>query len=203
MTEAGPRPPRPATCPLSLIVSPGPATMPGRLTAAILCGFLAIGVGGTPRAEGAAEAAKPKVNYKDHVAPIFQNRCNTCHNADKQKGGLTLENFGGVMQGGGSGKVIEPGDPDSSTLYMLVTHAEQPNMPPNQPKLPDAELAVIKQWIEGGAPEASGSVVAMPSRPKFEFKLDPSAVGKPNGPPAMPEGLSTEPVVASAPANAA
>jgi mono/diheme cytochrome c family protein len=145
-----------------------------------------------------AADAPAKANYKDNVAAIFQARCNACHNNDKQKGGLVLDNYGGALKGGGSGKVIEPGDPDNSRLYLLVTHAEEPKMPPMQPKLPDAELALIKAWIAAGAPEAAGSAVAMPAKPKLDFKLDPAAVGKPVGPPAVPEGVSTEPVVLSA-----
>ena len=42
----------------------------------------------------------------------------------------------------------------------------------------------------------------MKAKPKFDFKLDPSAMGKPQGPPAMPEGVSTDPVVVSARPNA-
>ncbi|WZO96936.1 c-type cytochrome domain-containing protein [Isosphaeraceae bacterium EP7] len=148
-----------------------------------------------------AADAKKKLGFED-VAQIFRQRCNTCHNADKQKGGLNLENFGGTMQGGGSGKVVEPGDFAASTLFSVITHAEEPFMPPNAPKIPDAEIDVIKAWIEAGAPETAGAVVAMKAKPKFEFKLDPSALGKPVGPPAMPENLSTEPVVVSARANA-
>jgi hypothetical protein len=143
---------------------------------------------------GAADS-KPKVNFQEQVSTIFRNRCNSCHNADKQKGGLNLETFGTAMQGGGTGKVIEPGDLEASTLYQLVSHQEQPTMPPNTPKIPDAEIEVIKLWIEGGAPETSGSAVAVKAKPKFEFKLDAEAAGKPVGPPAMPEGLATEPAV--------
>jgi hypothetical protein len=150
----------------------------------------------------ARAADAPKKLGFDDVAQIFRQRCNTCHNADKQKGGLNLENYGGTMQGGGSGKVIEPGDFAGSTLFLAVTHAEEPFMPPNAPKIPDAEIDVIKAWIEAGAPETAGGVVAMKAKPKFEFKLDPSALGKPVGPPAMPENLSTEPPVVSARANA-
>ena len=40
------------------------------------------------------------------------------------------------MQGGGSGEVVEPGDPDGSSLWLLVTHKDEPNMPPNRPSSP-------------------------------------------------------------------
>jgi mono/diheme cytochrome c family protein len=148
------------------------------------------------------EKAAPNPTFQDNVAAIFQARCNSCHNNDKQKGGLVLETYAGTMKGGGSGAVIEAGDAGASRLYALVTHAEEPKMPPMQPKLPEAELNLIKAWIEAGAPESSGSKVAMKAKPKLDFKLDPSAMGKPQGPPATPEGVSTEPVVVSGRPNA-
>jgi hypothetical protein len=145
----------------------------------------------------AADTKGAKVTFADQVSPIFHNRCGTCHNPDKAKGGLNLETFSTAMQGGGSGKVIEPGDPDGSTLLQLVMHKDQPNMPPKSPKIPDAEIDVIKKWIEGGALDTSGSVAATKAKAKFEFKLAPSSLGKPQGPPAMPENLVTEPVIVS------
>jgi WD40 repeat protein len=153
-----------------------------------------------PTIAAAADAPPAKVTFAE-VSAIFQQRCNSCHNADKQKGGLSLDTYGTAMQGGASGKVVEPGDLGSSRLWALVSHAEQPNMPPKQQKLPDAELDAIKRWIEAGAPESASSAGA-PKKPKLDFKLDPSAIGKPIGPPAMPEGVPTEPAVISARPNA-
>ena len=75
-------------------------------------------------------------------------------------------------------------------------------MPPNSPKIPDAEIELIRKWIEGGALENSGSVATAKAKPKFEFKLDPAALGKPAGTPAMPENLTTEPFVPQAKPNA-
>src|SRR3954453_1975778 len=164
--------------------------MRSRLSAATLFGCLAWSVALSPPARGEEAPKKAvKISYEEHVSAIFKNRCNGCHNADKQKGGLNLETFGTAMQGGGSGKVVEPGDVESSTLYLLVTHQDEPSMPPNAPKIPDAEIEAIKLWIEGGALETTGSVALVKARPKFEFKVDPSALGRPAGPPAMPEGL--------------
>lgn len=153
-------------------------------------------------AQTAVGEEKAKTNFKDHVAAIFQSKCGACHNGDQKKGGLALDSFSGAMQGGGSGAVIEPGDPDNSRLYLLITHQEEPAMPPKADKIPDADIAIIKAWIEAGAPETSGSVVAMKAKPKLDFKLDPEAVGKPQGPPAMPEGLLTEPAIVTPRPNA-
>jgi hypothetical protein len=171
--------------------------MRSKLAAAALSGVLC-SLFGLISVVCAADSPKSKVTFQDHVAQVLRSRCGSCHNPDKQKGGLNLDNYGSAMQGGGSGKVVEPGDPDNSTLLLVVTHKEEPKMPPNSAKIPDAEIDLIRKWIEGGALENSGSVATAKAKPKFEFKLDPKSLGKPSGPPAMPEGVTTEPFVPEA-----
>lgn len=169
-----------------------------KLISLILSGLFLGGLGSLSRTWAAADKAKEKITYSDHVVQIFRSRCGSCHNPDKAKGGLNLDNYGAAMQGGGSGKVIEPGDAEGSSLLGVITHKEEPKMPPNSSRIPDAEIELIQKWIEGGALENSGSTAAVKAKPKFEFKLDPAATGKPAGQPAMPEELSTEPFVARA-----
>src|SRR5215468_1951483 len=127
-----------------------------RMTA-VLCSLFGSCVG-TVSVGLAADPPKGKVTYQDQVGQVFRSRCGSCHNPDKQKGGLNLDNYGSAMQGGGSGKVVEPGDPDNSTLLLVVSHKEEPKMPPMSAKIPDAEIDLIRKWIEGGALENSGSV---------------------------------------------
>ncbi len=124
--------------------------MPSKFPVAIALTFSCLTALAALAADAPKATAKPKVNYQDNVSAIFQSRCNSCHNDDKQKGGLALETYGATMQGGSSGQVIEPGDPEGSHLWKLVTQAEEPKMPPKSPKIPDAELAIIKAWIEAG-----------------------------------------------------
>ena len=171
--------------------------MRSKLVAAVLSGVLCSLVGMISIVR-AADPPKAKVTFQDHVAQVFRSRCGSCHNPDKQKGGLNLDNYGSAMQGGGSGKVVEPGDPDGSSLLQVVEHKEEPKMPPNSAKIPDTEIDLIRKWIEGGALENSGSVASAKAKPKFEFKLDPKSLGKPSGTPAMPEGVTTEPYVPEA-----
>ncbi len=171
--------------------------MQSKLVAIVLSAFTSLCLG-VVSAEMVDDPPKEKVTYQDNVSPIFRNRCGSCHNPDKQKGGLNLDNYGSAMEGGGSGKVIEPGDAEGSTLFLVISHKEEPKMPPNSPKIPDAEIEVIRKWIAGGALENSGSKAVVSAKPKFEFKLDPSSLGKPAGTPAMPESLSTEPFVPGA-----
>lgn len=140
-------------------------------------------------------AAAAKVTFDDQVLPILRNQCLNCHNSDKKKADLDLSNYNGIRSGGGSGQAVLAGDSAGSLLWKLVTHQQEPNMPPKGPKLPEAELAVIKQWIEGGLLENSGSKAVQSKKPKLDLAMAGVAAGRPEGPPPMPNGhLLLEPV---------
>ncbi|HEY2251283.1 MAG TPA: c-type cytochrome domain-containing protein, partial [Planctomycetaceae bacterium] len=155
-------------------------------------------------APAVAEDAKPadKVTFVDHVLPIFRAKCGMCHSAGEAKGGLVLENYAASMTGGASGPVVEAGDLDGSRLWALVSHKEQPAMPPKEPKLPDEMLAVIQKWIAGGALETKDSVVKVKKKATLTLSTTEISTDKPAGPPAMPENLSVEPLAVSPRGNA-
>lgn len=169
---------------------------------------LAVFVGHLHAEDKKADAAKKedskkkeeKITFDEHILPIFRQRCGSCHNGNDQKGGLTLDNYSAMMSGGGSGDVYEPGDPDSSYLYMVVNHDSEPYMPPNQPKMPEKELALIKRWIELGVPENAGSkgVVKKKSNDLARVEI---TTGRPPGEPVLPVNFPVEPVIHSAQAN--
>src|SRR5438067_2285087 len=140
----------------------------------------------------AADAAAPKVTYQDNVLPIFRNACLNCHNPDKKKGGLDISSYSAAMAGSDSQKVIVPGDPDGSVLFRCVMHIDEPKMPQKADRLPQKDLDVIKLWIAGGALESSGSKAVAVKKVDLGVV---TAIGKPTGPPPMPKGLSTEPLV--------
>jgi hypothetical protein len=128
---------------------------------------------------------KKALTYQENLQPLLREKCAGCHNADKKQGGLDVTNYTKLMEGGGRGKVIEPGDPEQSTLYLLVSHKEQPTMPPTSDKIPDKDIALIASWIKAGALENSGSS-AQVKKPKVDLTLKTAARGKPEGPPPMP-----------------
>ncbi len=147
-----------------------------------------------------AAAETPKVTYNDDVLPIFRARCGTCHNANDRKGGLTLDSFAAAMEGGSSGVVIEPGQPDVSYLWNLVNHESEPAMPPNADKLPEAELMTIRGWILQGTLETSGSTsmaTAGPQIARVEISTE-----RPAGPPPIPQSYLGEPITISERGNA-
>src|SRR4051794_36151394 len=94
-----------------------------------------------------AQSKSGRVTYDDHVLPILKDKCVSCHNQDKKRGGLVLNNYTALMQGGSSGVSVKPGDPDGSLLFRLVAHLEEPSMPPRSPKLAKDRLDLIHKWI--------------------------------------------------------
>jgi WD40 repeat protein len=144
-----------------------------------------------PLAEGA-----DKITYEDHLRPILADRCLSCHNPDKAKGGLDLSTYSSLMQGGSSGEIVNAGDPDSSRLFRSVAHLEEPFMPPKADKLTEPRLKVMRDWISGGLLENSGSK-AKAGKPAFKMELAQPSTGKPEGPPPMPEHLVLAPAVTS------
>lgn len=149
-------------------------------------------IGWAQEAVPAADAAK--VTYDEHIRPILRDSCFSCHNQDRAKSDLIVDNYAALMRGGASGEVVIAGDPDSSRIWHLVSHQETPEMPPEQDKLPEAKLTLIQKWILGGALENNGSTAKPSTKPKFD--LAASGGGKkPEGPAAMPENLSKQPVL--------
>ena len=138
--------------------------------------------------------AQEKVNYQEHIVPIFRNNCFKCHSQDTSKGDLDLSTFGAALKGGSSGPGLQSGDPDGSKLFKVVTHGEEPKMPPNS-KISDKEIELIKKWIAGGLLESSGSKAIVSNAPKVDLAVDLSKLGKPDGPPALPLDWLQEPVV--------
>ena len=88
------------------------------------------------------EPAK-KVTFEDDVKPIFRQHCFNCHNQNEKKGGLAIDSYSALLEGGGSGEIVyDDGDAEGSRLWQLVNHDDTPIMPPNQDKLPAEQLAV-------------------------------------------------------------
>ncbi|MBM4016354.1 MAG: hypothetical protein FJ293_15500, partial [Planctomycetes bacterium] len=141
--------------------------------------------------------AQEKVTYDDQVQRLLTQHCGKCHGAERQRAGLDVSTYGGVLKGSSGGVVVESGDPDVSTLYLSITHQREPTMPPGSGKLPDKAIETIRAWIAGGLLENAGSQ----AKAKKKSGLAPiaaGAVGRPAEPLPLPEHLSLEPAVVTA-----
>lgn len=96
--------------------------------------------------------APPTIDFAKDVKPILAERCYSCHGLEKRKNGLRLDVREDGLRGGDSGKVIVAGDPDNSLLIKLVTGGDEKRiMPPQGDRLTDAQIAILKAWVQQGA----------------------------------------------------
>jgi hypothetical protein len=114
-------------------------------------------------AESSAQTTQ-KVSFTQDVAPILAKNCSQCHGQSVVMGNLDLRNREGALKGGQHGAAIIPGDAANSRLYRHVTGQLKPQMPMGG-QLTDQQIAVIKNWIDGGAEwESAVSAQAAPAQ---------------------------------------
>jgi cytochrome c553 len=104
--------------------------------------------------------------FEKHIRPVLVEHCYSCHSAEaeKVKGGLTLDTRQGVLLGGESGHPgVTPGRPDQSSLYEAVTWGNPDMRMPPKDKLPAEVIDHLKKWIEMGAPDPREQVVPNPA----------------------------------------
>lgn len=92
--------------------------------------------------------------YAAVIQPIFDEKCVSCHNPNKKKGGLMLDSWEHLQAGGKNGHVIVPGSTDSSELYkrlLLPAHDEHRMPPKGKMQLTLEETESIGKWIKAGA----------------------------------------------------
>src|SRR5690242_2500910 len=65
-------------------------------------------------------ASAAKIDFDKDVRPILAASCVKCHGADKQKGGLRLDDRTAALDGGNGGPVIVPGKSADSRLIHAV-----------------------------------------------------------------------------------
>jgi hypothetical protein len=121
-------------------------------------------------AKVAAIAAAPveqkgTVNFQRDIKPLLNDHCFRCH-AEKQKGGLRLNEREPALKGGESGHAaITPGKPEHSHLLKLVrSDDEDSRMPPNGKPLTAEQIKLLETWIAEGAvwSDAPGAPVTIP-----------------------------------------
>lgn len=107
-------------------------------------------------------------NYPENIRKILVDKCATagCHNQASYTGagGLRLDSWQNLFEGGNNGAVIVPYNTgNSSLLYFVNTFPELgptalPVMPYNQPPLSRDEYETLRNWIAAGAPGKDGNI---------------------------------------------
>ena len=95
---------------------------------------------------------EPGIAFQNDIFPIFQANCifAGCHAAPPPSG-LLLTTFDNFKKGGNSGPPFIPKDNKNSLIVKRITGVIQPQMPLGRLPLKDAEIQLIKDWIDEGA----------------------------------------------------
>ncbi len=91
--------------------------------------------------------------YNILIQPILDQKCVSCHNPSKAKGGLMLDTYEHLTKGGENGLEIVLGSADSSELYrrLVLPGHEEKHMPPKgKAQLSIEEIALVAKWLDAG-----------------------------------------------------
>ncbi|MBK9388064.1 MAG: DUF1553 domain-containing protein [Planctomycetes bacterium] len=124
--------------------------------------FLALGAALVGAASLAAQAPPP--DFARELRPLLAGRCFACHGPDEEgrKGGLRLDRAEDARE------ALAPGEPGRSEVLRRISSADaEERMPPAEhaPALAPEEVALLRRWIEAGAPYAAHWAFEAPQRP--------------------------------------
>ncbi len=131
---------------------------------------LLVGLGWVPSALG-QERASPTADrvqfFETKIRPVLADKCYQCHSAESGKfmGGLGLDTREGMLIGGDSGPVLEPGKPASSLIMEVIRYETAGfQMPPPRSggKLASSIISDFENWILDGAPDPRDGAAYVP-----------------------------------------
>src|SRR5579871_5438677 len=129
-----------------------------RVSIAALC-VLAASAG-----HGQSAASPAEQLFNEQLKPVITQHCNGCHTFGGHSGGLRMDSYAALMQGGDDGPVIIPGDPDSSMLMNAIRYKDANLQMPPKGQLSDADVSVVAKWIKAiGQASSAGTAPAVSS----------------------------------------
>jgi hypothetical protein len=125
--------------------------------------------------EQSNQSQKAKLDFNRDIRPILSNNCFRCHGPDEAERsgggaqGLRLDSPEGLREDLGGHFAVVPGKPDESHMIARILSNDPAEvMPPPETgrKLSAAEVQLLRQWIEQGAPFSMHWSYVVPSRPE-------------------------------------
>lgn len=117
-----------------------------RIWLALVAGALLMA--GARPLQAAAEASEA---FEKQIRPILARHCYACH-TQAALGGLRLDSKEAILRGGKSGAALVAGKAEQSLLLRAVRQSDATvkAMPPTG-KLSEAEISLLRDWIDKGA----------------------------------------------------
>ncbi len=105
-----------------------------------------------PTGEDGSDPQQEILHFQQKVMPLFERHCIECHGSEKQKGGLRLDLRASAF-GDREFQTIVSGNSQESELIerVMLPDDDEDRMPPDGERLTEAELALLRDWIDQGA----------------------------------------------------
>jgi len=117
-------------------------------TAPVLTGLIAVGLA---RAQSPQAGLDRTDLFEKNARPLFAEKCQGCHNSKLKSGGIDLSTTDSIAEVKSSGLFGDAADPSKSVLLSALSYEGRVKMPP-QGKIPDTQIAAIRDWIAAGSP---------------------------------------------------
>jgi mono/diheme cytochrome c family protein len=121
-----------------------------------------------PVASQTATPTANRVDYQKQIVPLLEANCFECHGGDLRKGGLSLQSYAEVLEGGKNGPIVRPGNSANSLIVHRITGVGGDQMPKDAVPLSAPEIALVARWIDEGA---RANPTAAPAPPPWEAPL--------------------------------
>jgi hypothetical protein len=95
--------------------------------------------------------AQTSPSVEQRARKILADNCEACHGPTRMSD-LDLRQIGTILKGGKRGAALLPGRSADSLLYRAVAQTGELKMPPGKAALSAADIEIIRQWIDAGAP---------------------------------------------------
>lgn len=118
-----------------------------------------------------------KIDFATQIQPILTAKCAGCHGEEKAAAKLRLDSADQIGAFEEKDHLLVAGKPDESELYqrLVLPADDKKRMPKGADPLPEAEVALIKQWIEQGAVMAVAAAVTTPAPADAAMPADDAA----------------------------
>lgn len=122
-----------------------------------------------------------EIDFAHDVLPVLKAHCAECHTDGTYKGSFSIDTRDSLLDSG----AVEPGNAAASDLIDRLTSDDpEYRMPPEGPRLTEAEVAALKNWIDAKVPWTDGFSFR---KPQYSAPLELKTVAIPEATPETGE----------------
>ena len=113
-------------------------------------------------------AETDSIDFAHQIVPILQRHCAECHGGEEAEGGFSINNRRLFLEG----EAAVPGNAYESLFIELIQDPDPEYRMPSEekPPVPEAEVALLKRWVDEGLPWEPGFTFGEPA---YEQPLKP------------------------------